>query len=212
MKTSARGWPPKASIAAAPVSPEVAPRIVARAPRSRQRAVHRAAEPLHGEILERERRPVEQLEQRTDCRRSGPAAPSRRGGSRHRRRAPSRRVRRAANRRRRTARSAASPLRHRAGPARARISPPGRASAALAAHRVRRRGRARRASRREAERRRLAARRKIVHELEIPGRCRRLAQKAPKENGGRTWSYDWGQSKTKRQAARWGLEKSPNFS
>ena len=59
-----RSPPPNASIAAAPVSPDVAPTIVARAPRSRQRPVHQPAEPLHGEILERQRRPVEQFEQK----------------------------------------------------------------------------------------------------------------------------------------------------
>ena len=62
MKTSVCDWPPNASIAAAPVSPEVAPED--RRPRAarHQGAVHQPAEPLHGEILERQRRPVEQFE------------------------------------------------------------------------------------------------------------------------------------------------------
>ena len=64
MNTSVRSPPPNASIAAAPVSPEVAPRMSPRPPRSRQRPVHRAAEELHGEILERQRRAVEQLQQK----------------------------------------------------------------------------------------------------------------------------------------------------
>ena len=55
--------PRKASMAAAPVSPEVAPTIVARAPLPQQRAVHQPRHHLHGEILEGERRPVKQLEQ-----------------------------------------------------------------------------------------------------------------------------------------------------
>ena len=50
-------------MAAAPVSPEVAPTIVARAPLPQQRAVHQPRHHLHGEILEGKRRPVKQLEQ-----------------------------------------------------------------------------------------------------------------------------------------------------
>ena len=50
-------------MAAAPVSPEVAPTIVARAPLPPERAVHQPRHHLHGEVLEGERRPVKQLEQ-----------------------------------------------------------------------------------------------------------------------------------------------------
>jgi hypothetical protein len=64
MNTSVRGAPPNASMAAAPVSPDVAPRIVARDVAPDQRPVHRAAQELHGEILERQRRPVEKLQQK----------------------------------------------------------------------------------------------------------------------------------------------------
>ncbi len=55
--------PRKASIAAAPVSPEVAPITVACAPLRNKRAVHEPRHHLHGEVLEGERRPMKQLEQ-----------------------------------------------------------------------------------------------------------------------------------------------------
>ncbi len=50
-------------MAAAPVSPEVAPTMVARWPRAGEDMLHQPAEELHGQILEGEGRPVEQLEQ-----------------------------------------------------------------------------------------------------------------------------------------------------
>ena len=59
---STRSEPRKASIAAPPVSPEVAPTMVTRSPRVRQHAVHQAREQLHGHVLEGQRRPVEQLQ------------------------------------------------------------------------------------------------------------------------------------------------------
>ena len=62
MKTSTCGRPEKASIAAAPVSPEVAPTIVARWPRAFSAWSTRRAEKLHREVLEGERRTVEQLQ------------------------------------------------------------------------------------------------------------------------------------------------------
>ena len=58
---SMRSRPAQASIAAEPVSPEVAPTIVTRASRVRQHVVEQAAEKLQRHVLERERRAVEQL-------------------------------------------------------------------------------------------------------------------------------------------------------
>ena len=54
--------PRKASIAAAPVSPEVAPTIVVAAAALGQDMVHQPRQQLHGDVLEGQRRPVEQLE------------------------------------------------------------------------------------------------------------------------------------------------------
>ena len=168
MKTSVCDWPPKASIAAAPVSPEVAPRMVARVWRSRKRAVHQPAEPLHGEILERQRRPVEQFEQEEivvelDERGGRRVAKSRvgvLGEGRERRRCPFRR--------RRRAEPAASPPRRKARPASARISAgvdrggvSRRVEAAVA-------GQAREHRFGKTERRRFAARGDIAHVPWIP--------------------------------------------
>ena len=58
---SMRSRPAQASIAAEPVSPEVAPTIVTRASRVRQDMVEQAAEKLQRHVLEGERRTVEQL-------------------------------------------------------------------------------------------------------------------------------------------------------
>ena len=55
--------PRKASMAAAPVSPEVAPDHGGARAAAQQRPVHEPGHHLHGEILEGERRPVKQLEQ-----------------------------------------------------------------------------------------------------------------------------------------------------
>jgi hypothetical protein len=63
MKTETASRPRKASIAADPVSPDVAPTIVTRSPRARQRRLEQLADELHREVLEGQRRPVEQLEQ-----------------------------------------------------------------------------------------------------------------------------------------------------
>ena len=60
--TSTRCEPRNASMAAPPVSPEVAPTIVARCAALGQHAVHEARQQLHRHVLEGERRPVEQLE------------------------------------------------------------------------------------------------------------------------------------------------------
>jgi hypothetical protein len=54
--------PAKASIAAPPVSPEVAPTMVARWPRSDSTWSISRARKLHGDVLEGERRAMEQLE------------------------------------------------------------------------------------------------------------------------------------------------------
>ena len=53
----------KASIAAPPVSPEVAPTMVARVPRLVERRIHHPRQELHRHVLEGERRPMEELEQ-----------------------------------------------------------------------------------------------------------------------------------------------------
>ena len=58
---SMRSRPAKASIAAEPVSPEVAPTIVTRASRVAQHMVEQPAEHLQRHVLEGERRAVEQL-------------------------------------------------------------------------------------------------------------------------------------------------------
>ena len=58
---STRSRPAQASIAAEPVSPEVAPTIVTRCVALRQHMVEQAAEHLHRHVLEGERRAVEQL-------------------------------------------------------------------------------------------------------------------------------------------------------
>ena len=63
MKISARSRPRNASIAAPPVSPDVAPTMVARSLPRLQRVIHQAREQLHRDVLEGERRAVEQLEQ-----------------------------------------------------------------------------------------------------------------------------------------------------
>ena len=55
--------PAKASIAAEPVSPEVAPTMVIGAPRRGQEMLEQPRQQLQRDVLERERRPVEQLEQ-----------------------------------------------------------------------------------------------------------------------------------------------------
>ena len=54
--------PRNASMAAAPVSPEVAPTRGMSA-LAHERAVHQPRHHLHGDVLEGERRPVKQLEQ-----------------------------------------------------------------------------------------------------------------------------------------------------
>ena len=54
--------PRNASMAAEPVSPEVAPTMVARVPRCGEDVVHEARQELHGHVLEGQRRAVEQLE------------------------------------------------------------------------------------------------------------------------------------------------------
>ena len=54
--------PRKASMAAEPVSPEVAPTMVARLPRRGEDVVHHPRQELHRHVLEGERRAVEQLE------------------------------------------------------------------------------------------------------------------------------------------------------
>ena len=53
--------PRTASIAAEPVSPLVAPTIVTRSPRPLEHVVEEPADELQGDVLERQRRPVEQL-------------------------------------------------------------------------------------------------------------------------------------------------------
>ena len=58
-----RARPAQASIAAAPVSPEVAPTIVTDRPRLLQKMLEQVAQQLQGDVLEGERRPMEQLEQ-----------------------------------------------------------------------------------------------------------------------------------------------------
>ena len=62
MKMSVRSRPAKASIAAPPVSPEVAPTIVARRPCSASTWSIRPREQLHRHVLEGKRRAVEQLQ------------------------------------------------------------------------------------------------------------------------------------------------------
>ena len=57
-----RSRPRNASIAAEPVSPEVAPTIVARLAALGEDMVHEAGEELHRHVLEGERRAVEQLQ------------------------------------------------------------------------------------------------------------------------------------------------------
>ena len=59
---SVRSRPAKASIAAPPVSPEVAPTIVARCAALGQHMVHQPRQQLHGHVLEGERRAVEELQ------------------------------------------------------------------------------------------------------------------------------------------------------
>ena len=54
-------------MAAPPVSPEVAPMIVARVAARRQHAVHEPRQQLHGHVLEGQRRPVEQLQHPAGC-------------------------------------------------------------------------------------------------------------------------------------------------
>ena len=52
-----------ASIAAEPVSPEVAPTIITRSLAPAELVVEEPADELQGDVLERQRRPVEELEQ-----------------------------------------------------------------------------------------------------------------------------------------------------
>ena len=59
---STRSEPRKASIAAPPVSPEVAATMVTRVAAGGQHAVHQPRQQLHGHVLEGQRRPVEQLQ------------------------------------------------------------------------------------------------------------------------------------------------------
>ena len=54
--------PRKASMAAEPVSPEVAPTMVARWPRCGEDVIHQPRQDLHGDVLEAQRRAVEELE------------------------------------------------------------------------------------------------------------------------------------------------------
>ena len=63
MKTSTPARPRKASIAAEPVSPLVAPTMVSRRPDRFRLASKSCADQLHRHVLEGERRPVEELEQ-----------------------------------------------------------------------------------------------------------------------------------------------------
>ena len=62
MKTSTWSSPLNASTAALPVSPEVAPTMVARPPRAFRTWSISRAEQLHRHVLEGERRAVEELE------------------------------------------------------------------------------------------------------------------------------------------------------
>ena len=68
-----RARPRNASTAAPPVSPEVATTMVVRSPRAVSDVVHQPAEELHRQVLEGERRAVEQLEHE---RRSAPSCTS----------------------------------------------------------------------------------------------------------------------------------------
>ena len=61
MAMSMRSRPAQASMAADPVSPEVAPTMVIRSSRCRQHMVEQAAQHLHRHVLEGERGAVEQL-------------------------------------------------------------------------------------------------------------------------------------------------------
>jgi hypothetical protein len=63
MKMSVASRPRNASIAAEPVSPDVAPTMVARLPRRARTWVHHPGQELHRHILEGERRAVEQFEE-----------------------------------------------------------------------------------------------------------------------------------------------------
>ncbi len=192
-----RASPPKASIAAAPVSPEVAPRMVARSPRSVEDTVHRAPEPLHGEVLERQRRPVEQFEREEvrldlDQRRGRRVAKPGVGVRGHRLELG-------------RAEIAADELGHHAAPRPRRRGAPASARIALRPPFGQRQRRVKAAVAgepgqervRKAERRRRPARRNVMHELEILSRfARRLSQKPRKENGSRTYPDEWGQTKT----------------
>ena len=60
---SSRSRPTQASMAAEPVSPEVATTIVARWSRGGQLVVEQAPDDLQGDVLEGERRAPEELEQ-----------------------------------------------------------------------------------------------------------------------------------------------------
>ena len=71
-RTCAR--PAKASTAAPPVSPEVAQTMVSGPPSRGQRVVVEAGQELHGDVLEGQRRAVEQLEQEAVRARAGAAA------------------------------------------------------------------------------------------------------------------------------------------
>ena len=63
MNTSMASRSRHASMAAEPVSPEVAPTMVTRVAPSGQLVVEQAADQLEGDVLERQRGPVEQLHQ-----------------------------------------------------------------------------------------------------------------------------------------------------
>ena len=148
-KRSVRARPRNASIAAPPVSPEVATTMVVRSPRAVERMVHEPAEQLHRQILEGERRAVKQLEHEIARLRTAPAGPPPDGGNCRRPRAPCGRDRAREWRRRRTGGSPRPRLPHRAG-RRSLRSHRRRAAARPPAHRGRRRGRAPRASPRQS--------------------------------------------------------------
>ena len=116
MKMSTPARPATASIAAEPVSPLVAPTIGQVLVGAGQEALEQQPEQLQRDVLERERRAVEQFEQPVIAGRAGRAASPRRGEAAIglRRTAPA--VRRASARRRRTAPSPRPRCRHRTGP------------------------------------------------------------------------------------------------
>ena len=146
--------PRKASIAAPPVSPEVAPTMVRALAARRQHMVHQPRQELHRHVLEGERRAVEELEHEQvgaelHQRRHGGMAEGGVGLAHH-----AGEIGRGDRRRRRTAGSRRARPPHRAG-RRSPRSRRGRASARPPAHRGRRRGRGPRASHRRSPSRRL---------------------------------------------------------